>query len=216
MKKLVGHGCSQREQDPALGGDERDRDAEQDASPGRPVSRWAAAAGVITSVSTSRTPTTWIASAVVSASSRKIATERRAQRHAARGGDLRVDAREEQRPVEHGEPDERRSTATIARFRSCASRDADDAAEEQVRRLGRVALVEREEEHAEAEPEREHRADRAVPLAPAQREQPEHEPDEQRAADHPEHRIDPEHERAGGAGEAELRDRVHREARRRA
>ena len=90
--------------------------------------------------------------------------------------------------------------------------DADDAAEEEVRRLGRVALVEREEEHAEAEPEREHGADRAVALAPAQREEPEHEPDEQRAAEHPEHRVDAEHERARGAGEAELRDRVHREA----
>ena len=39
------------------------------------LSRCAAAAGVITSVSTSSTPTTWIASAVVSASNRKVSTE---------------------------------------------------------------------------------------------------------------------------------------------
>ena len=75
-----------------------------------------------------------------------------------------------------------------------------------------VGLIEPEEEDAEPEPEREHRSDRAVPFPPAQGEEPEHEPDEQRAAEDPGHGVDPDHERARGAGEAELRDRVHREA----
>src|SRR5262249_45667958 len=69
-----------------------------------------------------------------------------------------------------------------------------------------------EEEHAQAEAEGEHGADGAVPLAAAQREKPEHEPDEQGAAEDPEHRVDADDERARGTGEPELRDGVHGEA----
>jgi hypothetical protein len=90
--------------------------------------------------------------------------------------------------------------------------DADDAAEEEVRRRGRRGLIEPQEEDAEAEPEREHHSDRAVPFPPAQGEETEHEADEQRASEYPGHRVDPDHKRARGPGEAELRDRVHREA----
>ena len=90
--------------------------------------------------------------------------------------------------------------------------DADDAPEQQVRRLGRVPLVERQEEHAEAEAERQDGADRRVALAPAQRQQPERQADDERPAHHPDHGVDADDERSGGAGEAELRDRVHGEA----
>src|SRR5207249_7448500 len=69
-----------------------------------------------------------------------------------------------------------------------------------------------QEEEAQAQPEGEHSADRAVPLASAEGEKPEHEPDEERADEHAERRACPEHERARRAGEAELRDRVHGEA----
>jgi hypothetical protein len=135
----------------------------------------------------------------------------RPERDSARRRDLRVDAREEERPVEHREPceDDGANDREVSQLRI---RDADDAAEEQACRLGCVALVEREEEHADPEPEGEYSSDRAVPFAASQREEPEHEPDEQRAAEDAEHRVDPDHERARGAGEAELRDRVHREA----
>jgi len=91
--------------------------------------------------------------------------------------------------------------------------DADDASEEQVRRLGRVALVEREEEHSEAEAEREHGSDRAVAFPAAQREQSEHEADGERASQHSDDGVEADHERAGRSGEAELGDRVHGEAR---
>src|SRR5205823_1660274 len=66
----------------------------RNVSPGRTVRRCAAAAGVITSVSTRRTPTTWIASAVVSATSRKIATESAATGTPPRRRHLGLDGRE--------------------------------------------------------------------------------------------------------------------------
>ena len=75
MKKLVGHGFSSESRIPPSVETSAMATLSSRASVGRPVRRCAAAAGVITSVSTSRTPTTWIASAVVSASRRKIATE---------------------------------------------------------------------------------------------------------------------------------------------
>ena len=82
MKKLVGQGlsgeiefCASERRIPPSVATSAMPTLTTSASHGRPVSCWAAAAGVITSVSTSRTPTTWIASAVASASKRKIATE---------------------------------------------------------------------------------------------------------------------------------------------
>ena len=52
----------------------------------------------------------------------------------------------------------------------------------------------------------------AVPLAAAEGEKAEHQADEQRAAEHSDHRVEPDDERSGRSREAELRDRVHREA----
>ena len=129
----------------------------------------------------------------------------------ARGGDVRIDARELQRPVQRDEAGED-DQADEREDEQLVVVDADDAAEEEVGRLGRVALVEREEEHAEAEAEGEDGADRRVALASAQREEPQRQADGERAADHPDHRVDPDHERSRRAGEAELGDRVHREA----
>ena len=175
------------------------------------VRRCAAAAGVITSVSTSSTPTTWIASAVVSASSTKVNTDSARSGHAAGLGDLGVDAREEQRAVgggDAGQHDHRDHDELV----QLAVAHADDASEEQVRGLGRVALVQAQEQHPHSQPERQHRADRAVALAPAQRQEAQHDADHERAADQPDHRVEPHHERAGGAGEPELRDRVDGEA----
>ncbi len=75
MKKLVGQGFASERRIPPSVETSAIAMLSRSASPGRAVSRCAAAAGVITSVRTSRTPTTWIASAVVSASRRKIATD---------------------------------------------------------------------------------------------------------------------------------------------
>src|SRR5581483_7466754 len=202
MKNVVGHGCASDSRIPPSVETSAIATLTASASPGRRVSRCAAAAGVITSVSTSSTPTTWIASAVASASSRKSPTD------SARTGHLRVDARVEQRPVHEGEAAEHQSGDHGERVQLPVA-DADDAAEQEVRRLRRVALVEREEEHAEAEAE--HGADRAVPLAAAQRERAEHAAEEQRAAEHADDGVEAERERGGRTGEAELRDRVHRE-----
>ncbi len=70
MKKLVGQGFASESRMPPSVETSASATLSPSATAGRPVSRCAVAAGVITSVSTSRTPTTWIASAVVSASRR--------------------------------------------------------------------------------------------------------------------------------------------------
>ena len=75
MKKLVGQGFSSARRMPPSVETRAIPILRSMATPGFPVRRWAAAAGVMTSVRTSRTPTTWIASAVVRAISRKIRTD---------------------------------------------------------------------------------------------------------------------------------------------
>jgi len=75
MKKLVGHDLASESRIPPSVATSAIATPSSRARAGATVSRCAAAAGVITSVRTRRTPTTWIASAVVSASSRKVATD---------------------------------------------------------------------------------------------------------------------------------------------
>ena len=133
-----------------------------------------------------------------------------AHRDSARFGDVRVDGREEEGPVDDRERSDHDGGDGGDRVQLVVV-DADDASEEEVGGLGRVPLVEGEEEDAEAEPEREDGADRAVALASAERGDTECHADEQGAADHAEHRVDSDHECGGRAGEAQLRDRVHGE-----
>ena len=52
----------------------------------------------------------WLASATASPSTTRNTTDRSAHRHAARGGDVGIDRREQQRPADHGEHGERGGT----------------------------------------------------------------------------------------------------------
>jgi len=94
----------------------------------------------------------------------------RSQGHPPRLGDLGIDAREEQRAVGRGDAGQydHRDHHELVQL---AVAHADDAPEEQVRGLGRVALVQAQEQHPHSQPERQHGADRAVALAPAQRQE---------------------------------------------
>src|SRR5205823_9042216 len=77
MKKLVGQDFTSESRMPPSVAANAMATLRARASMGRAVSRVAAAAGVITRVRTSSTPTTWMASAVVSASSSNRRTEMR-------------------------------------------------------------------------------------------------------------------------------------------
>ena len=91
----------------------------------------------------------------------------RAHRDSARFGDVRVDGREEEGPVDDRERSDHDGGDGGDRVQLVVV-DADEASEEEVGGLGGVPLVEGEEEDAEAEPEREDGADRAVALASAE------------------------------------------------
>jgi len=90
----------------------------------------------------------------------------RADGNAARFGHLRIDAREEQGPVDRRETgeDDGGDEDQCTQLRVV---DADDASEEQVGRFRRVSLVEREQQDADSQAEGEHGPDRAVAFAAA-------------------------------------------------
>src|SRR5439155_6860901 len=77
MKKLVGHALTRDSRMPPSVAPNAMATLRPSASMGRAVRRVAAAAGVITSVSTSNTPTTWMATAVVRARRSRRRTEMR-------------------------------------------------------------------------------------------------------------------------------------------
>jgi hypothetical protein len=120
MKKLVGHALtSDRRMPPSVATRAIPTDRHR-AMAGLAVRRMAAAAGVITRVSTSSTPTTWIASAVVTATSNDRATEsilRGTPRASATSGSTLANSRG--RPTTASAP--RTTTATAASTHSCRS-----------------------------------------------------------------------------------------------
>src|SRR5207302_613277 len=77
-------------------------------------------------------------------------------------------------------------------------------AEEDRERLGRVARVERQEEHAQAEPEGQDRADRDVAVPQADPESADADGRQQRPGQEARDRVEPEEDGAGRAGEADL------------
>ena len=138
--------------------------------------------------------------------------EQRADRHAARLRDVGIDAREEQRPVDDrrarrddGGDDGERYAAGGRRRRRCFRRGGSSLRSRSPGRgrgrgrRGRARTRGRRRSRCRARA----RAARAMPSTSA---------DEQRAGDHADHGVDSEHERGCGAGEAQLRDRVHGEA----
>ena len=158
-------------------------------STGEAVTRIAAAAGVQTIDSTSSAPTIWIDIATVSPStsmntgeSSRTGTPRAA---AASGSVLaKVSGRHMTTSATST------STAGPDQVAELHGVDRDDLAEQRAELVGRPALVQAEEQHAEAEPERHEHADDRVALAGPHAEQPDDDGGDQRADDRAEHDAD--------------------------